>query len=160
MKSRIIRLDKRHLKELARVDVESEHPTEEHCTLAYHEKLLRKRFKQGNEELFGFKEGSIIKGYISFKPFFPGWGPNCEAYWLAVRKQFQGQGVGSVLLRFVEARAKKKGFKKIYLYTNEIMKRARKFYEANGYSFVNKFPGYYKHAGINHKAAALYGKSL
>ena len=108
-------------------------------------------------EFFGLKENNILKGYITLKPFFPGH-KHCEIYWLSVRNKFQGQGIGTKLMKFIEKYAKKKGFRKTCLYTNKIMKKTRKFYEKRGYKFVNEFPEYYGFPKNN--TAVLYAKSL
>ncbi len=153
----IIRLNKRHLEQLATIDLESNYQMEGDFRLSDYRRILKERFGEGHEIFFGCKEGGVLKGYATLKPFFPGY-RHCELYWLAVRKRFQGRGIGTKLLRFIEDYARKGGFRKIFLYTNKAMKRARKFYESRGYRFVNEFPGYYNYKRNN--TAVLYAKKL
>lgn len=93
------------------------------------------------EIFFGYKLNNELVGYVTLKPFFPGH-KHCELYWLAVKKKYQEQGIGTKLVKFIENYAKKKKFRKIFIYTGKPMKKTRKFYEKIGYEFVNEFPGY------------------
>ena len=154
---KIIKLSRRHIEQLAKIDLESNHQMESHLKLSDYRKMLKKRFDDNFELFFGLKENNILKGYITLKPFFPGH-KHCEIYWLSVRNKFQGQGIGTKLMKFIEKYAKKKGFRKTCLYTNKIMKKTRKFYEKRGYKFVNEFPEYYGFPKNN--TAVLYAKSL
>ncbi len=153
----IIKLDKRHFNEMAQIDFESEHELEPNFKLSDYKKILKERITKGDEIFFGLKDKNIIKGYLSLKPFFPGH-KHCEVYWLAVRKRFQKQGIGKKLMFFIENYTKKKGFRKVCLYTNKVMKNTRKFYEKIGYKLINEFPNYYGYKKNN--TAVLYGKKL
>jgi len=152
----IIKLNRRHLEQLVQIDYESEHQNdrEHRITKAQMRKHLGERF--GKEEFYGYKEG-ILKGYATLKPF-SGY-KHCEIYWLAVRKQYQGQGIGTKLLKFLEQKAKQQGYRKVFVYTGKNMIRTRQFYEKNGYKFVNEFPEYYGYS-TGEKTAVLYGKKL
>jgi len=154
---KIIRLNRSSLAQLARVDMESEHWLEKNLKLAKHKKVLIQRFNEKYELFFGFKEDGVLKGYVTLKPFFPGH-KHCEIYWLAVSKKYQGQGIGTKLMRFIEGYAKRKGFGKACLYTNKDCRDARGFYEKLGYKLINEFPGYYGYP--KHATAVLYGKKL
>lgn len=122
------------------------------------EREIIERFDKGHEIFFGFKKDDNLIGYVSLKPFFPGYN-HCEIYWLAVDAENQGKGIGSTLVAFIESYAKEKGFRKIFLYTGKNMTRTRSFYERLGYEFVNEFPDYYGFpSGLN--TAILYGKEL
>ncbi|MBN2454715.1 GNAT family N-acetyltransferase [Candidatus Woesearchaeota archaeon] len=154
---KIIRLSKRNLNELARIDYEAQHPLEKHLKAADYKRILRERFELGHEIFFGYKEGRELKGYAALKPFFPGH-KHCEACWIAVRKKYQGRGIGKALMKFVEGYAKKKKFRKVCVYTNKALKRVRNFYEKQGYRFVNEFPGYYSYAKNN--TSVLYAKRI
>lgn len=48
--------------------------------------------------------------------------------------KYQNRGIGSRILKKIENHAKKKGKKKLFLYTH---KRAFKFYQQNGYKLLN-----------------------
>ena len=121
-------------------------------------KGIQNRFDKGHEIFFGYKQNNELMGYVTLKPFFPGY-KHCEVYWLAVKKKCQGQGIGSKLMRFIEKYAKKKGFRKVCLYTGQNMKLTRKFYEKLGYKLINEFRGYYAYPSGN-TTAVLYAKSL
>jgi len=150
----IIKLNRRHLEQLVQIDYESEHQNDREHHIKQTKKELIERFKQ--EQFYGYKDG-ILKGYATLKPF-SGY-KHCEIYWLAVRKQYQGQGIGTKLLKFLEQKAKQQGFRKVFVYTGKNMIRTRQFYEKNGYKFVNEFPEYYGYTEGN-TTAVLYGKKL
>jgi len=50
--------------------------------------------------------------------------------------EFQGKGIGSQILKEIEAMAKKKGVKKLFLYTHT---RPSKFYLKNGWKTIKKY---------------------
>ncbi len=52
---------------------------------------------------------------------------------IAVHPMYQGEGIGSQLLKLAESEAKVEGFESIYLYTNEKMTENRALYERIGY---------------------------
>ncbi len=52
---------------------------------------------------------------------------------IAVEPQWQGQGVGRLLLEFAEAEAQRQGYKNIYLYTHEKMTENQALYSKIGY---------------------------
>jgi ribosomal-protein-alanine N-acetyltransferase len=157
---KIIRLNKKNLKELAQIDYESEHQEDKahHISKRDMQKSLEKRFKQKQEFFFGYKEDGELKGYVTLKPFFPGH-RHCEVYWLAVKKKYQGQGIGKKLMNFIEDYAKKKRFRKVCLYTGKGMIKTRGFYEKIGYELINEFSGYYSYTEGNN-TAVLYCKEI
>jgi len=156
----IIKLNRRHIEQLATIDFESEHQGDRERSIKMSEmrKEIRNRFDKGHEIFFGYKQNKELVGYVTLKPFFPGY-KHCEVYWLAVKKKCQGQGLGTKLMKFIEKYAKKNGFRKVCLYTGLNMKLTRKFYEKIGYRLVNEFPGYYGYPTGN-TTAVLYAKSL
>lgn len=155
MINKIIKLDKRHIDELAIIDFESEH---QNSSTRFNKKQMmreiEKRFNEKHEIFFGYMQGKELVGYVTLKPFFPGH-KHCEVYWLAVKKKMQGLGIGSKLMTFIENYAKKKGFRKICLYTGEEMLLTQKFYKKNGYELINKFKGYYGYDEGNTTAVLL-----
>jgi ribosomal protein S18 acetylase RimI-like enzyme len=154
---KIVKLTKRNANQITQVDFECKHQLERQRKFESYKKELIRRFDKKQEIFFGFKEGNELKGYVTLKPFFPGHN-HCEIYWIAVKKKYQGMGIGGKLMNFVEKYAKKRGFRKIFLYTNEKMKFTRRFYEKLGYKLINKFPGYYGFSSNN--TAVLYGKII
>lgn len=59
----------------------------------------------------------------------------CDFY---VEPFFKGQGIGRELLSYFEREACRKEKKKIYLWVIEQNRSARKFYEANGFTFCGR----------------------
>ena len=57
---------------------------------------------------------------------------------MAVKPAAQGRGVGQRLLNELEAYAKERGFKKLYLYTTFVLPAARPLYEKNGFYVVRE----------------------
>ena len=156
---KIIKLDKRHIEQLFIIDFESEHQnSSKHVNKKEMKKGIQNRFDKGHEIFFGYKQNNELIGYVTLKPFFPGY-KHCEVYWLAVKKKCQGQGIGSKLMKFIEKYGKKNGFRKVCLYTGQNMKLTRKFYEKLGYKLINEFKGYYGYPSGN-TTAVLYIKSL
>jgi len=157
---RIIKLNRRYIEQLAQIDWESEHQgnRERRITFSQMKKEITQRFNEGYELWFGYKKNNELVGYTTFKPFFPGY-KHCEMYWLAVKKKYQGQGIGRNLVRFIEKYAKKKGYRKVCLYTGKDMIKTRKFYEKIGYQMTNEFPNYYGYNSGN-TTAVLYIKEI
>jgi ribosomal protein S18 acetylase RimI-like enzyme len=156
---KIIKLNRRHIEQLLLVDFESEHKnSSKHVNKKEMKKGIENRFDKCHEIFFGYKKNNELVGYVTLKPFFPGY-KHCEVYWLAVKKKCQGQGVGSKLMVFIEKYAKKNGFRKVCVYTAENMRLTRKFYEKLGYKLINEFKGYYGYTSGN-TTAVLYAKSL
>ena len=157
---KFIKLNRRHLEEINKIDIESEHQGDIENNLEVKEikKYNKERMNKKDEIFFGYKLNNELVGYVTLKPFFPGH-KHCELYWLAVKKKYQGQGIGTELVKFIEKYSKKKKFRKIFIYTGKPMKKTRKFYEKLNYEFVNEFEGYYGYQKGN-TTAILYGKKL
>lgn len=156
---KIIQLSRKDINDLADIDYDSGHQCDRKnkTSKLYMKKELLERFDECRELFFGYKENKTLIGYVTIKPFFPGH-KHCEVYWLAVRKAYQGKGIGTKLMEFIESYAKKKGFRAVYVYTNKTMSKTREFYEKLGYKLVNEFPNYYGYKRNN--TAVLYGKSI
>lgn len=156
---KIIKLDRRHVEQIVSIDFESKH---QNSSKLFNKKQmmkeLKERFEKKQEIFFGYKQGKELVGYVTLKPFFPGY-KHCEVYWLAVKKKMQGRGIGSKLMIFIENYAKKKGFRKICLYTGENMLLTQNFYTKIGYDLINKFPNYYGYLEGN-TTAVMYCKEL
>ena len=52
---------------------------------------------------------------------------------VAIHPEFQGKGLGKVLIEFAEEEAKKQGYSEIYLYTHELMTENLNLYKYLGY---------------------------
>ncbi|MDA7948275.1 MAG: GNAT family N-acetyltransferase [Hyphomicrobiaceae bacterium] len=57
---------------------------------------------------------------------------------VGVNPDFQGHGIGKLLMREAEDQTRAHGLSKIELYTNEVMTENIPFYEALGYVIVNR----------------------
>jgi ribosomal protein S18 acetylase RimI-like enzyme len=156
---KIIKLNRRHIEQLAVIDFESEHQNSSKLfNKTQMKKKIQARFDKGHEVFFGYKQNDELVGYITLKPFFPGY-KHCEVYWLAVKKKCQGQGIGTKLMNFIEKYAKKQGFRKVCVYTGKNMALTIRFYEKIGYRLINEFPGYYGYPTGN-TTAVLFVKSI
>lgn len=156
---KIIQLNKSYVNQMADVDYEAEHKMKKENKVP-REKMLKEiisRFNKKQELNFGYFFGKNLAGYGSIKLFFPGYN-HCEIYWLDVKKKYQGKGIGTKLIDFLEKYAKKKGFRKVFIYTNKTMTKTRKFYQSHSYKLINEFPKYYNYKKNN--TAVLYGKEL
>jgi ribosomal protein S18 acetylase RimI-like enzyme len=151
----IIKLTRKNILGMAVVDKESGHKSMKAKSLTEIQNDIKKRFAK--EEFYGFYNGEM-QGYVGFKHYFPGY-KHCELHWVAVRKGHQREGVGMKLVKYAESYAKKKGFRKIFAYTNMTNTVGRKFYQKLGYKKINVFPDYYGYA-TGSKTAILYGKKL
>jgi ribosomal protein S18 acetylase RimI-like enzyme len=155
----IIKLNRGNTNEIAVVDYESEHQMDKanKISKSMMKKEIADRFNSGHELFFGYIDKGKIIGYVTLIPFFPGY-KHCELYWVAVSKKYQGKGIGTALVRYIEKYAKENKFRKIFLYTNKKMKKTRRFYEKLNYKKINEFKGYYGYKRNN--TAVLYGKEL
>ncbi|MFH1630718.1 MAG: GNAT family N-acetyltransferase [Candidatus Aenigmatarchaeota archaeon] len=156
----IIKVTKSSANQLAQIDFESEHQNARRRKVSKSDmkKEIMNRFNRKHELFFAYKMNNELIGYITLKPSFPGY-KHSEIYWLAVKKKYQGMGIGSKLVKFIENYAKKKGFRKVCIYTGKTMNQTRKFYAKLGYKLVNEFPDYYGYKTGN-RTAVLYLKSL
>jgi ribosomal protein S18 acetylase RimI-like enzyme len=68
-----------------------------------------------------------------------------DLYWIAVAPEFQGQGIGSTLLDFLEKRIRVLEGRMILADTSSIQAYdpTRKFYQKNGFQEVARVPDYY-----------------
>jgi len=101
-------------------------------------------------------DGNIV-GYVTFGPTpctKSGW----DLYWIAVRKDFHGEGIGGKLIKKVEKEVLKNGGEKLWIETSSKQNYlpARLFYEKNEYikaAELNEFYG-------PDDNKIIYGKSL
>lgn len=88
------------------------------------------------------------------------WGPreNVWLTWFAVRPEMQGRGVGTTLLHEVEELARRRGHRKFFVetYRHADFERARRFYEARGFSLFGEVDNYLPDGS----AMMVYGKIL
>lgn len=118
-------------------------------------KWMKKMLRKINTEYYVFEEDNHIFGAVGLiKEFSPH--NSCEMVYLAVLKEKHGQGTGGKLVDFIEERARKLGFERIFLYTGFDNVSAQNFYLKKNYQKINEFPKYYSWG----ETAFLYGKKL
>jgi ribosomal-protein-alanine N-acetyltransferase len=91
-----------------------------------------------NDELIGYTVGEIEKRRTVNNPRKAGHILN-----IAVKSQYQGKGIGTILLNEVEKRFTEKGASVAYLEVRESNKRAQQVYNHRGYEYIRKASNYY-----------------
>ena len=83
-------------------------------------------------------------GYICYGPT-PMTQETFDLYWISVDPNFQGKGVGSKLLDFLEERVREEGGRMILADTSTIpqYEKTKNFYLQNGFQEVARIPDYY-----------------
>ena len=83
-------------------------------------------------------------GYISYGPI-PMTQGTFDLYWISVDPNFQGKGVGSRLLDFLERKVREEGGRMILADTSTIpqYEKTKGFYIQNGFQEVARIPDYY-----------------
>ena len=108
------------------------------------EERLAKGAASGYEFVFAEQDGRVV-GYTSFGPI-PCTRGSFDWYWLAVRPECQGAGLGRRLLQEVEARARAMGGARLYCETSGRPQYAstRSFYERMGFTLCEVLADYYE----------------
>jgi D-alanine-D-alanine ligase-like ATP-grasp enzyme/ribosomal protein S18 acetylase RimI-like enzyme len=108
------------------------------------EERLAKGAASGYEFVFAEQDGRVV-GYTSFGPI-PCTRGSFDWYWLAVRPECQGAGLGRRLLQEVEARARAMGGARLYCETSGRPQYAstRAFYERMGFTLCEVLADYYE----------------
>jgi ribosomal protein S18 acetylase RimI-like enzyme len=85
-----------------------------------------------------------LTGYACWGPT-PGTQGTCDLYWIAVDPAWQGQGIGTQLVREVERRLRADGCRLVVVETSSRADYGptRGFYERRGYTRAAAIPGYY-----------------
>jgi ribosomal protein S18 acetylase RimI-like enzyme len=90
-------------------------------------------------------ESGGVNGYVCFGPT-PMSDGVWDLYWIAVDPRQQGQGIGQVLLRFVETEIRRRGGRMLLIETSS--KRSytptRRFYERSGYREISRIKDFYR----------------
>jgi len=108
--------------------------------------LFKKAYSKSTfEKWVNKKEGIILIALIKDKIIGYIVSESCYAgvvllAWIAIDRNFQGRGVGSLLLKEYEIVAKRHKIHKVYLWTN---KRDLKFYKKNGYIILGHIPRFF-----------------
>ena len=115
-------------------------PSVELCSERYVEldSLLAERLYEFNSQATGIFDGELLAGAVEDPSGtviggFSGhtWGGYCELKQLWVHQAHRGRGLGSALMRAVEAEAQRRGCTRVLLTTHDF--QAPAFYERLGY---------------------------
>lgn len=96
-------------------------------------------------EIEGAGGAAVVCGYVCYGPT-----PLAEGvwdlYWIAVDPSAQGQGVGRVLLQFVESEVRRTEGRMLLIETSskESYAPTRRFYERNGYQEISRIKDFYR----------------
>ncbi len=85
-------------------------------------------------------DGDKIAGYVVAIPLD---NSSADVESIAVDPSYQGSGVGSKLLAYIEEEMKARGFSLSVLEVREKNQEGLKFYEKNGYKVIEKLNNYY-----------------
>jgi ribosomal protein S18 acetylase RimI-like enzyme len=110
--------------------------------------LLNDQIKWKEDSIFSFifaDRNEECVGYVCYGPIQTT-DHRYDMYWIAVRKDLQGRGIGKILVDKTEKRISAKKGKHIYVETSsrEDYGPTRAFYRKNGYVEVARVPHYYK----------------
>ena len=106
--------------------------------VALAEELLLEGYRQGASGYYQFliaERSGNIEGYVCFAQIGGTIG-SFEAYWIAVRKESQGTGIGRRLMAELEDMVRQAGGKRVFVGTSSRAEYdgARRFYAREGYS--------------------------
>ncbi len=89
------------------------------------------------------QDGKVL-GYINFGPT-PCTRASWDIYWIAVSKELQNQGLGSILLKMAENKIAEMGGENIWVETSSRpdYKPTRKFYIKMEYERISELPNFY-----------------
>ncbi|MCE5196972.1 MAG: GNAT family N-acetyltransferase [Negativicutes bacterium] len=98
----------------------------------------------GYHFLLAERQGEIV-GFTCFGEI-PCTRGRYDLYWIVVKKDFQGKGLGRELLRRTEEAIEARGGRKLYVETSsqEAYLATRRFYERCGYLEIGRFPDFYE----------------
>jgi GNAT superfamily N-acetyltransferase len=104
---------------------------------------LTKGDASGYHFLFAESPGEVI-GYAVYGPV-PATRCSYDIYWMAVRPDFQGRGLGRQFIAVIESLIREKGGRQIYMDTSARAQYepTRRLYEACGYRQAAYLPDYY-----------------
>ena len=110
--------------------------------------LIEDRLERGTESDYTFiflddDEGAV--GYICFGPIYMT-DNRFDLYWIAVREELRGQGLGKLLLEEAEKRIRNLGGQYLYVETSgkDDYRKTRAFYVKQHYDEVARIPHFYK----------------
>jgi ribosomal protein S18 acetylase RimI-like enzyme len=88
---------------------------------------------------------TFVQGYVTFAPT-PMTDGVFDLYWIAVDPQRQGQGIGQVLLRFVENEVRRRDGRMLLIETSSKRSYAPtiRFYQRAGYHEISRIKDFYR----------------
>lgn len=97
------------------------------------------------EYLVHVLEDHAVQGYVCFGPT-PLTDGVFDLYWIAVDPRQQGQGLGQILLRFVENEVRKENGRMLLIETSskETYGPTLRFYERSGYAEISRIKDFYR----------------
>jgi GNAT superfamily N-acetyltransferase len=110
------------------------HPEEVLIAVELVEERLKKGEQSGYHFIFAEERPGHAVGYTCFGPT-PGTRSSFDLYWIVVREDRQGRGIGKALLAQTEAAIVLSGGSRIYVETSsrDLYEPTRSFYLASGY---------------------------
>jgi ribosomal protein S18 acetylase RimI-like enzyme len=90
-------------------------------------------------------DGAQVQGYVCHGPT-PLTDGVFDLYWIAVDPKEQGQGIGQLLLRFVENEVRRKRGRMLLIETSskESYASTMRFYERSGYDEISRIKDFYR----------------
>jgi ribosomal protein S18 acetylase RimI-like enzyme len=87
----------------------------------------------------------LVQGYVCYGPT-PHTDGVFDLYWIAVDPKRQGQGIGQLLLRFVENEVRRQRGRMLLIETSskESYAPTLKFYESSGYDEISRIKDFYR----------------
>jgi ribosomal protein S18 acetylase RimI-like enzyme len=110
--------------------------------------LIEDRLERGEDSDYHFifmdQEGECV-GYVCYGPIYMT-DNRFDLYWIAVREDLRGGGLGKILLAETERQVLKRNGKILYVETSgkDDYLKTRAFYKKNGYSEIACVPHFYK----------------
>lgn len=122
--------------------------------------LVDERLAEGKGSDYQFvvaADGSTVLGYACFG-LIPLTESSFDLYWIVVAPEHQARGVGTRLIKAVEARIKQRGGVRVYIETSSTQPYAdaRAFYASQGYVEAAALPDFYRDG----EAKIVYSREL
>jgi [ribosomal protein S18]-alanine N-acetyltransferase len=92
---------------------------------------------------------AVADGVTGYGRLKAGSGPRGDIQTVAVRREFEGQGIGTALLNDLIATAAARECREVVLYVRAGNDRARRLYERAGFTDAGLRPGYYQPSGTD-----------
>lgn len=126
-------------------DTQAFTPTEIEVALELVDIYLTKTDQKDYDIYSASDNDDTLLGYICIGPT-PLTIGTYDLYWIAVRTDQQGRGIGKKLINFAESKVKENNGRLILIETSsqEKYEKTRRFYESVGYQLLSRIKDYYK----------------